>query len=50
MKQEIVNATTNEIKAVNDAILVAFVSKENGAVELPDDWRNKIIKFEDLSC
>lgn len=48
MKQKIVNATTNEVKAVNDAILVAFLSKENGAVELPDDWKNKIIKFEDL--
>ncbi len=49
MKQEIVNAITKEVKAKNDAVLVAFLSKENEAVELPDDWRNKIIKFEDLS-
>lgn len=46
MKQEIVNVTTNEIKANNDAILVAFGSKENGAILLPDDWRNKIIDYE----
>lgn len=49
MKQEIVNTITKEVKAKNDAVLVAFLSKENGAVELPDDWRNKIIKFEALS-
>ena len=50
MKQEIINVTTNEIKANNDAILVAFGSKENGAILLPNDWRNKIINYEnDLS-
>lgn len=50
MKQEIINVTTNELKANNDAVLVAFGSKENGAIHLPDDWRNKIIDFEtDLS-
>ncbi|NOQ24752.1 MAG: acyl-CoA thioesterase [Bacteroidales bacterium] len=50
MKQEIVNITTKELKANNDAILVAFGSKENGAIHLPDDWRNKIIDYEtDLS-
>jgi acyl-CoA thioester hydrolase len=46
MKQEIVNVTTNEIKANNDAVLVAFGSKENGAILLPEDWRNKIINYE----
>ncbi len=50
MKQEIINATTNEIKAHNDAVLVAFGSKENEAIPLPDEWRNKIINYEnDLS-
>ncbi len=49
MKQEIVNTITKEVKAKNDAVLVAFLSKDNEAVELPDDWRNKIIKFENLS-
>lgn len=49
MKQEIVNTITKEVKAKNDAVLVAFLSKENEAVELPDDWKNKIIKFENLS-
>jgi acyl-CoA thioester hydrolase len=50
MKQEIVNAATNEVKAHNDAVLVAFGSKENEAILLPDDWCNKIINYEnDLS-
>jgi acyl-CoA thioester hydrolase len=46
MKQEIVNVSTNEVKAHNDAILVAFGFKENEAILLPDDWRNKIINYE----
>jgi acyl-CoA thioester hydrolase len=46
MKQEIVNTSTNEIKVTNDAVLVAFGSKENGAIQLPDIWRSKIIEFE----
>lgn len=46
MKQEIVNITTNEVKANNDAVLVAFGSKKNETVLLPDDWRKKIIDYE----
>ena len=46
MKQEIVNVTTSEVKANNDAVLVAFGSKKNGAIPLPDDWRSKIIDYE----
>ncbi|MFC2151882.1 acyl-CoA thioesterase [Bacteroidota bacterium] len=46
MNQEIINASTNEIKAKNDAILVAFGLKENEAIQLPDEWRSKIIKYE----
>ncbi|MCK5028311.1 MAG: acyl-CoA thioesterase [Bacteroidales bacterium] len=50
MKQEIVNAATNEVKAKNDAVLVAFGTQENEAVSLSDDWKNKIALFEkDLS-
>ncbi|MBU8891572.1 MAG: acyl-CoA thioesterase [Bacteroidales bacterium] len=50
MTQEIVNATTNEIKAKNDAVLVAYESKSNESAPLSVDWRNKIVKFEkDLS-
>ena len=50
MKQEIININTNEVKAHNDAILVAFGSKENEAILLPDEWRKKIAEFEDLSA
>ncbi|HAF29315.1 MAG TPA: acyl-CoA thioester hydrolase [Bacteroidales bacterium] len=46
MKQEIMCVSTSEIKAKNEAVLVAFGTKENGAILLPDDWRSKIIKFE----
>jgi len=50
MKQEIVNVTTNEVKAINDAVLVAFGTQENEAIPISDDWRNKIASFEkDLS-
>jgi acyl-CoA thioester hydrolase len=46
MQQEIINAQTNEMKAKNDAVLVAFGVKEDQAIQLPDDWRNKIINYE----
>ncbi len=46
MQQEIVNKTTLEIKAKNDAVLVAFGLKENAAIDLPENWKNDIIKFE----
>ena len=46
MKQEIVNKDTREIKAINEAVLVSFGAKEEKAVEIPEDWRNKIVKFE----
>jgi acyl-CoA thioester hydrolase len=46
MTQEVLNAKTLEIKAKNNAILVAFGSVENKAITLPENWRNNIIKFE----
>ena len=50
MNQEIINVSTNEVKAKNDAILVAFGAQENESVSLSDDWKNKIALFEkDLS-
>ena len=48
MKQEIINLESNEIKAQNDAVLVAFGSKENKAILLPEEWRKEILKFEKL--
>lgn len=46
MQQEIINVQTNEVKSINDAVLVAFGSKENEAIPLPEEWRKKIIKYE----
>ena len=46
MHQEIVNEQTNEVKSKNDAVLVAFRSKENEAIPLPEDWKEKITKYE----
>ncbi len=46
MQQHIINADTNELKAINNAVLVAFGVKENGAIRLPDEWREKIIQYE----
>lgn len=46
MQQEIINVQTNELKAKNDAVLVAFGVKQNEAIQLPEDWKGKIIKYE----
>lgn len=46
MQQHIINAHTNELKAINNAVLVAFGVKENGAIPLPEEWREKIIQYE----
>ena len=46
MHQRSVNEDTQEVKAINEAVLVSFGVKEDGAIEMPDDWRSKIIKFE----
>lgn len=46
MQQEIINEQTNELKAKNDAVLVAFGVQEDQAIQLPEDWREKIINYE----
>lgn len=46
MQQQIINVQTNELKAKNDAVLVAFGVKEDEAIQLPYDWKEKIISFE----
>ena len=46
MIQEIINSETKEVKAVNDAVLVAYGVPEDSAIPLPEEWKNKIIKFE----
>lgn len=46
MIQKIINSETKQIKAINDAVLVSYGVQEESTIELPDDWRNKIINFE----
>ena len=46
MIQKIINSETKEVKAQNDAVLVAFSVKENEAISIPDNWRKKIQNFE----
>ncbi|MBI9055355.1 MAG: acyl-CoA thioesterase [Bacteroidales bacterium] len=47
MIQEIINVDTKEIKAQNDAVLVAFGINENKPVLLPELWKVKIQDFEE---
>lgn len=46
MIQEIVNVDTKQIKAQNNAVLVAFGIKENQAIPLSEKWKLKIQNFE----
>ncbi len=46
MVQEIINSETNEIKAKNEAVLVAFDVIGNKPISLPNDWRTRIQQFE----
>ncbi len=46
MKQQIINNQTNEVKAENDAILVAFSHTHKEAVDLPESWKSSIQQYE----
>lgn len=46
MIQKIINSETGEVKAVNDAVLVAFGIKEDTAVPIPEQWKSDINDFE----
>ena len=46
MFQKIINTETNEVKAQNDAVLVAIGVEENKPISLPNEWRPQIQKFE----
>lgn len=48
MIQRIINSENKEVKAQNDAVLVAFGVKENTAINLPDHWRKSIQNFESI--
>lgn len=46
MTQQIVNSDSQEVKAINDAILVAFSYQNNESILMPREWREKIKVFE----
>lgn len=46
MIQKIINSETGEVKAINDAVLVAFGIKEDTAVPIPEQWKSDINFFE----
>jgi len=46
MVQQIMNKHTKEVKAKNEAVLVAYAFKKNKTIPLPDDWKSNIIGFE----
>lgn len=48
MQQELVNIKTLEVKARNDAVLVAFNYQLNQSIEMPADWKENIVSFEKL--
>lgn len=46
MFQKVINSETMEIKAQNDAVLVAIGVEENKSILLPNEWRLQIQRFE----
>ncbi|MFO7828435.1 MAG: thioesterase family protein [Bacteroidales bacterium] len=46
MVQQLINKDSKELKAENDAILVAFSHKENNTTNLPEHWRKAIRDYE----
>ncbi len=46
MIQKIVCTQTQEVKAINDAVLVFYDVNKNESAPLSEKWRNKIIAFE----
>ena len=48
MEQSIVHVETGEVLATGEVILVAYDYHAEKTVLIPDEWREKISKFEDL--
>jgi acyl-CoA thioesterase FadM len=44
------NADTGEVFAAGTVILVTFDYREHKTISVPDEWREKISKFEGLNA
>ncbi|MEA3316492.1 MAG: thioesterase family protein [Bacteroidota bacterium] len=49
MSQEIIAPNTNQIKTKNIATLVAYNYPTDKTIIIPDNWRNDIMKFENIN-
>lgn len=46
MIQQILNPGTNETKSISESVMVAYIESANKPCPIPEDWRNKIIRYE----
>lgn len=46
MKQKLIKTTTREIISTNRAVLVAYDAELSHTIDVPSDWKNKLIGFE----
>ena len=47
-EQNIVDADSGKEIARGEVVMVTYNYREAGTIPIPDDWRNKIIKFEGM--
>jgi len=47
MKQKLINTKTREIISSNRAVLVAYNSELSHTIEIPAEWKNKFVHFEE---
>jgi acyl-CoA thioester hydrolase len=47
MKQKLINTKTREVISTNRAVLVAFNSELSHTIEIPSDWKIKLVHFEE---
>jgi len=46
MAQQIINSETGELKSESESVMVAFIGSADKPCPMPEDWRQKIIRFE----
>lgn len=46
MKQKIISRKTGEVKSSGWSVLVAFDVSANHTIPVPEDWKNRIIRYE----
>jgi acyl-CoA thioester hydrolase len=47
MKQKLIKSKTREIISSNRAVLVAYNSELSQTIEIPAEWKNKFVHFEE---